>query len=458
MTKQGWNKRLSPPLKEAAAFNASVGFDKRLAEVDITASLAHAEMLAAQGIITKKDGAAIRRGLLQIRKEIKDGKFKWREEYEDVHLNIENRLTQIAGDAGRRLHTARSRNDQVATDIRLWLREESDALREELKQARRALLKQAEKHAAVLMPGMTHLQPAQPITFGHHLLAYDDMLARDIARLADARKRLNIMPLGSGALAGVGYPIDRARVAKALGFDGVSQNAADAVSARDFAIEFASSSAMIMSNFSRLCEEVVLWMSPAFGFVSLPDGLCAGSSIMPQKKNPDIAELMRGKTGRVFGALMSLLTMVKAQPLAYNKDNQEDKEPLFDAADTVRACARLFALMVSSLQVNETRMRAMLDLGYPTATELADELTRRGVPFRKSHEQVAAVVTYAQKSNKKLDDLTVKELSRFVKGADEKLKAALDPARAVAARNHEGGTSPLEVLRQVKLRRGGLAK
>ncbi|MGI9338932.1 MAG: argininosuccinate lyase, partial [Gammaproteobacteria bacterium] len=277
MTKKGgWNKRLAAPLGDAARFNASVGFDWRLAEVDIAASIAHAEMLAAQKIIAKKDAAAIRRGLLQIGKEIRAGKFVWREEYEDVHLNIEKRLTDIIGDAGRKLHTARSRNDQVATDIRLWLREQSDALCEELYDARRALLTQAQKHAKVLMPGMTHLQPAQPITFAHHLLAYDDMLARDIGRLADGRRRLNIMPLGAGALAGVGYPIDRARVAAALGFEGVCQNAADAVSARDFAIEFASAAAMLMAHLSRFCEEVILWMSPAFGFISLPDGLCTG--------------------------------------------------------------------------------------------------------------------------------------------------------------------------------------
>ena len=456
--KQGWNKRLAAPFAEAARFNASVGFDKRLAEVDIAASAAHAEMLAAQKIISKKDAAAIRRGLVQIAKEIRAGVFEWREEYEDVHLNIEKRLTALIGDAGRRLHTARSRNDQVATDIRLWLRAQSDGLCEELCAARLALLAQAKKHAAVLMPGMTHLQPAQPVTFGHHLLAYDDMLARDIARLQDGRRRLNMLPLGAGALAGVGYPIDRARVAKSLGFDGVCQNATDAVSARDFAVEFASTSAMLMAHLSRFCEEVILWMSPAFGFVSMPDGLCTGSSIMPQKKNPDIAELMRGKCGRVFGALTALLTIIKAQPLAYNKDNQEDKEPLFDCADTARICVRMFTQMVAAVQVNSDRMRELLDVGFLTATELADELTRRGMPFRQAHEATAAAVRYVQTKGKQLNQLTITELRQFIKSADSSLLQVLDPAQAVALRNHEGGTAPCEVLRQIKIRRKQLTK
>lgn len=453
MTKKaGWNKRLASQFGDAAGFNASVRFDKRLADVDIAASIAHAGMLAAQGIIGKKDAAAIRRGLLQIGREIRAGEFIWREEYEDVHLNIEMRLTEIIGDAGRKLHTARSRNDQVATDIRLWLRAQSDGLVGELAEARRALLTMAKKHAALLMPGMTHLQPAQPITFGHHLLAYDDMIARDIARLQDGRRRLNIMPLGAGALAGVGYPIDRMRVARELGFDGVCQNAADAVSARDFAIEFASAAAILMSNLSRFCEELILWMSPAFGFVSLPDGLCTGSSIMPQKKNPDMAELIRGKSGRVFGALVALLTMIKGQPLAYNKDNQEDKEQLFDCADTTRACVRMFSQLVAAMEVNGERMRALLDTGFLTATELADELARRGTPFRRAHEQTAAAVRFAQSGGKMLHQLTITELRRFVADADDSLLKVLDPARAVALRTHEGGTAPAEVLKQIKTR------
>ncbi len=455
--KSGWNKRLRPLSAAAAAFNASVGFDRRLAMHDIAASLAHAEMLAAQNIIAQKDYRAIAKGLATVRAEIAADKFEWREEDEDVHMNIERRLTELAGDAGRKLHTARSRNDQVATDLRLWLREESDALRGELKTARLALLAQAEKYASVLMPGMTHLQPAQPITFGHHLLAYDDMLARDIGRLADGRRRLNMLPLGSGALAGVGYPIDRARVAKSLDFDGVCQNAADAVSARDFAAEFAAAAAVVMAHFSRFCEEVVLWSSPAFGFIRLPDSLCAGSSIMPQKKNPDIAELMRGKCGRVFGAAVALLTVMKGQPLAYNKDNQEDKEALFDCADTVRACARMFAQMAAEMKADKKKMRAHLDLGFCGATELADELARRGTPFRSAHEAVAGVVNYAERAGILLEEFTLPELKTLVPGADKKMLQVLQPENAVAARSHTGGTAPREVLRQVKKRKREIA-
>ena len=455
--KKTWSARFSEvPDARAAAFNASVRFDKRLAQYDITASLAHAKMLAAQGIISNDDDIAIADALKIIRKEITDGVFVWRDEDEDVHMNIERRLIEIAGKAGGRLHTARSRNDQVATDLRLYLRDETDVLIADIKTARLFFLAQAEEHANTLAPGMTHMQIAQPVSFGHHLLAYDDMLARDGQRFADCRRRINRSPLGACALAGAGYPIDREMTAAALGFDGVCENAMDAVSDRDFAVEFAAAAALLKVHLSRFCEEVILWSSPAFAFVQLPDSLCTGSSVMPQKKNPDVPELVRGKCGRVSGALMALLMMLKGQPLAYNKDNQEDKEVLFDCVDTVRECLCMTALTAKEMSVNPQNMRRLLDLGYPTATELADYLVKSGMPFRQAHGAVAAIVREAAGAQLRLEDLSLEFLRKHIPDADEGAKAALSAETAVAAREHTGGTAPKEVLRQIAKRRKAL--
>src|ERR1051325_7380917 len=371
--RQLWSGRFREPVDERVKrFSASVDFDRRLATQDIAGSLAHARMLAAAGIINKKDLAAIERGLARIRGEIEAGAFAWSLDAEDVHLNIERRLTALAGEAGKRLHTARSRNDQVATDLRLWLREEIDAIDKLMSGFVRALIAQAERHAALVMPGFTHLQVAQPVTFGHHLLAYVAMLERDRARLAECRRRVNQLPLGAAALAGTSFPIDRARVARELGFEGIAENSLDAVSDRDFAIEFCACAALLMTHLSRFSEELILWMSPRFGVVDLPDRFCTGSSIMPQKKNPDVPELARGKTGRVNGNLVALLTLMKGQPLAYNKDNQEDKEGLFDTADTLRDTLTIFADMAGGIKVKADNMRAAALQGFATATDLAD--------------------------------------------------------------------------------------
>jgi len=392
---QAWSARFAEPVAELVQrYTASVDFDKRMALVDIQGSLAHAEMLTAQKIISAEDFAAIQKGMAEIRSEIEAGSFVWELALEDVHLNIEARLTKLIGDAGKRLHTGRSRNDQVATDIRLWLRGAIDEIQAELTALRSGLLGLAEKHAETIMPGFTHLQVAQPITFGHHVMAYAEMFARDAERLADCRKRVNRLPLGAAALAGTSYPIDRERVAKTLGFDGVCQNSLDAVSDRDFAIEFCATASLVMTHISRLSEELIIWMSPRVGFVDLPDRFCTGSSIMPQKKNPDVPELARGKTGRVNGNLISLLTLMKGQPLAYNKDNQEDKEPLFDSADTLRDTLRIFADMVPHIQVKADVMRAAALQGFATATDLADYLVKKGLAFRDAHEAVAQAVTW----------------------------------------------------------------
>ena len=394
-----WSGRFAEPVSELVKrFTASVSFDQRLAPYDIDGSLAHARMLAARGIIARSDLAAIERGLAKVRREIESGTFEWSLEAEDVHLNIERRLTALVGDAGKRLHTARSRNDQVATDVRLWLRAEIDAIDRQLARLERALVDQAARHAAVVMPGFTHLQVAQPVTFGHHLLAYFEMFERDRDRLADCRRRLNRLPLGAAALAGTTFPIDRARVARELGFDGVCENSLDAVSDRDFAIEFAACASLVMMHLSRFAEELVLWASPRFGFVRLPDRFCTGSSIMPQKKNPDVPELVRGKSGRVFGHLVALLALMKGQPLAYNKDNQEDKEPLFDAVDTVKDSLAAFADLVAGLEPVPEAMREATLQGFSTATDLADYLVRKGLPFRDAHEAVARAVREAEAS------------------------------------------------------------
>ena len=370
---QAWSARFAEPVSELVQrYTASIGFDQRLGEVDIQGSLAHAQMLAEQGIITQDDFQQISKGLQEILLEIQQGQFTWQLALEDVHLNIEARLTNMIGDAGKRLHTGRSRNDQVATDIRLWIRGTIDTAIAQLKNLRSGLLDLAERHADTIMPGFTHLQVAQPITFGHHMMAYAEMFTRDTDRLIDCRKRVNQLPLGAAALAGTSYPINRARVAELLDFDGVCTNSLDAVSDRDFGIEFCAATALVMTHISRLSEELVLWMSPQFSFIDLPDRFCTGSSIMPQKKNPDVPELARGKTGRVNGNLISLLTLMKGQPLAYNKDNQEDKEPLFDSADTLIDTLRIFADMIPHIQVKPENMLEAVKKGYATATDLAD--------------------------------------------------------------------------------------
>jgi len=426
-------------------FTASVSFDQRLAQHDITASLAHARMLAACGVISRGDLADIERGMAGIRKEIKTGAFAWSLEAEDVHLNIERRLTELVGEAGKRLHTARSRNDQVATDVRLWLRDEIDGIDALFAQLQDALLTQAERHAALVMPGFTHLQVAQPVTFGHHLLAYFEMFERDRARLADCRKRVNVLPLGAAALAGTTFPIDREAVARELGFEGVAANSLDAVSDRDFAIEFCAQAALAMVHLSRFAEEIVLWMSPRFGFVRLPDRFCTGSSIMPQKKNPDVPELVRGKSARVLGSLVALLALMKGQPLAYNKDNQEDKEPLFDAVDTLKDSLAVFAELVAGMQPVPEAMRAAALEGFATATDLADYLVRKGVPFRDAHGIVARAVREAEAVGCDLSGLPLAVLKRFSSAIGEDVFQSLSLEGSVAARDHVGGTAPAQV-------------
>ena len=445
-----WSARFSEPVDERVKrFTASVGFDRRLAKYDIRASRAHARMLAAQRILSRRDLAAIQRGLGRIEREIDAGRFRWSLDAEDVHLNVERRLIALVGYAGKRLHTARSRNDQVATDVRLWLRDEIDELGRLIAGLQRALLDQAERHAALVMPGFTHLQVAQPVTFGHHLLAYVEMLERDGERLVQARKRVNQLPLGAAALAGTSFPIDRARVARELGFDGVCQNSLDAVSDRDFAIEFCANAAILMMHLSRLAEELVVWASPRFGFVRLPDAYCTGSSIMPQKKNPDVPELVRGKSGRVFGHLVALLALMKAQPLAYNKDNQEDKEPLFDTVDTVRDCTAMFAGLIAGLEPVPQAMRAAALEGHATATDLADYLVRKGVPFRDAHDVVARAVREAEQDGLDLASLPLARLKQFSAKIAPDVKQALTLEGSVAARRHVGGTAPAEVRRAV---------
>jgi argininosuccinate lyase len=441
-----WSGRFAEPVDAfVQRFTASVGFDRRLALHDIAGSLAHARMLAACGVLARTDLRAIEKGLLAIRAEIRAGRFDWKLENEDVHGNIERRLTELAGDAGKRLHTARSRNDQVATDLRLWLRDEIDAIDGLLAALQGALLAQAARHAALVMPGFTHLQVAQPVTFGHHLLAYAAMFGRDRARLADCRRRVNVLPLGAAALAGTSFPIDRAQVARALGFEGIAENSLDAVSDRDFAIEFTSGAALIMVHLSRFAEELILWMNPRFGFVRIPDRFCTGSSIMPQKKNPDVPELVRGKSARVFGHLAGLLALMKAQPLAYNKDNQEDKEPVFDTVDTVKDCLQAFAALTAGLHPQAKAMRAAALEGHATATDLADYLVRKGVAFRDAHEAVARAVRAAEGAGVDLAGLPLRTLQRFSKKIGKDVFKALSLEGSVNARNHPGGTAPAQV-------------
>ncbi len=426
-------------------FTASVLFDQRLARHDILGSLAHAQMLAGVGVLSETELAAIEGGLAAIQQQITHGAFVWSVALEDVHMNIEARLTQAIGDAGKKLHTGRSRNDQVATDVRLYLREEIDVIRAELARLQTGLIALAEREAATIMPGFTHLQTAQPITFGHHLLAWNEMLERDDGRLLDCRKRLNQSPLGAAALAGTTYPIDRALTARLLGFDRPTENSLDSVSDRDFAIEFCAAAAIIVTHLSRMSEELVLWTSAQFNFISLPDRFCTGSSIMPQKKNPDVPELVRGKTGRVNGDLVALLTLMKGQPLAYNKDNQEDKEPLFDAVDTVKDCLRAFADMIPALQPKPAVMLEAARRGFATATDLADYLVRKKMPFRDAHEVVGKAVAYGIAQQKDLAEMSLAELQQFSHNIDNDVFSILTLDGSVNARNHIGGTAPPQV-------------
>ncbi|TMH06544.1 MAG: argininosuccinate lyase [Betaproteobacteria bacterium] len=454
---EAWSALFSEPMSELVKrYTASVGFDQRLWAADIEGSLAHAEMLAAQAIIGAQDLADIRRGMATIREEIESGRFAWKLELEDVHLNIEARLTQLVGDAGKRLHTGRSRNDQVATDVRLWLRGEIDGLSTLLADMQRALLGVAEKHADTVMPGFTHMQVAQPVSFAHHLLAYVEMFARDAERLADVRRRVNRLPLGAAALAGTSYALDRERVARTLGFEGVCQNSLDAVSDRDFALEFAGFASIVMIHVSRLAEEIVLWMSQNFGFIDLADRYCTGSSIMPQKRNPDVAELARGKSGRVVGHLMGLITLMKGQPLTYNKDNQEDKEPLFDTVDTVRDTLRIMAEMVEGIIVKPEAMQRAALKGYATATDLADYLAKKGVPFRDAHEVVAHVVKAALQQGKDLAELPLATLQGFHAAIGGDVYAVLSLQGSLNARNVLGGTAPAQVRAQIARHRARL--
>lgn len=441
-----WSGRFSEPVDELVQrYTASVTFDKRMAVFDIQGSLAHAEMLCAQKIISTQDLADIMRGLKQISEEIANDSFDWQIALEDVHMNIERRLTDLIGDAGKRLHTGRSRNDQVATDIRLYLRSAIDDIDHLLHRLCESLLNLAERHFDTILPGFTHMQVAQPVTFGHHLLAYAEMFNRDIERLRDCRKRVNRLPLGAAALAGTTFPIDRERVAKTLGFDEVCRNSLDAVSDRDFAIEFCADAALIMTHISRMSEELVIWMSPRVGFIDIADRFCTGSSIMPQKKNPDVPELARGKTGRVTGHLMGLLVLMKGQPLAYNKDNQEDKEPLFDTVDTVSDTLRIFADMVSAITVKPEMMRQAAFQGYATATDLADYLVKKGLPFRDAHEVVARAVRFCVEKGCDLSEMTLDQMKEFSNLIEADVLEILTLEGSVKARDHIGGTAPAQV-------------
>jgi len=427
------------------AFTASVNFDKRLSEYDIQGSIAHARMLAKVGVLTETEAAQIIQGLQAIQEEIKQGQFTWSLALEDVHMNIETRLVQKIGLVGKKLHTGRSRNDQVATDIRLYLRHEIEVIQTELTRLITALVTVAEAEAETIMPGFTHLQNAQPITLGHHLLAWCEMLLRDRSRLQEGQQRVNSLPLGAAALAGTSYPLDRHYTAQLLGFDTVAENSLDAVSDRDFAIEFTATAAILMMHLSRFSEELVLWSSAQFNFIELSDAFCTGSSIMPQKKNPDVPELVRGKTGRVYGHLFSLLTLMKSQPLAYNKDNQEDKEPLFDTIDTVTGCLRVYADMIPTIRFNREVMYQAAKRGFTTATDLADYLVRKGVPFREAHEIVGKTVRYCIDTGKDLEEVNLEVFQEFSPLITKEVYAILTLEGAVVARQHFGGTAPAQV-------------
>ena len=452
-----WGGRFNEPTDEfVKIFGASVSFDQALALYDIEGSIAHATMLSEVDVLTNSDLKEILNGLEQIKSEITSGKFNWSTDLEDVHMNIESRLTEICGEPGKKLHTGRSRNDQVATDIRLYLRDHVLLIGQELDKLLNALLDLAEQEVNTIMPGFTHLQAAQPITFGHHLLAYFEMFKRDRERLQESFKRINTMPLGSAALAGTSYPINRERTAELLGFERISQNSLDAVSDRDFAIEFASNASLIMMHLSRFSEELILWSSAQFDFISLPDSFCTGSSIMPQKKNPDVPELVRGKTGRVTGNLISLLTLMKGQPLAYNKDNQEDKEPLFDSVETIYSCLRIFADMVPNIHANRENMLHSAIKGYTTATDLADYLVKKGLPFRDAHDVVGKAVAYGINSDKDLSEFSLEELQEFNSDIDSDVFDAISLEGSINSRNHLGGTSPKQILNAIKVGRNSI--
>jgi argininosuccinate lyase len=445
-----WGGRFSEAVDAfVEAFTASVTFDQRMYAHDIAGSIAHATMLAKVGVLTHDERDLIIAGLGKVKTKIEAGDFEWSIKREDVHMNIESELTDAIGYVGKKLHTGRSRNDQVATDIRLYLRDAIDQIQDEIRRLQRGLVGLAEREADSIMPGFTHLQTAQPITFGHHMLAWTEMLERDHERLSDCRKRTNSLPLGSAALAGTTYPIDREYTASLLGFDRVCQNSLDAVSDRDFAIEFTSAASIMMMHLSRFSEELVLWTSAQFHFVHLPDRFCTGSSIMPQKKNPDVPELVRGKSGRVFGHLMALLVLMKGQPLAYNKDNQEDKEPLFDTIDTVMGSLRAFADMMPAVEVRRDITREAARRGFATATDLADYLVKQGTPFRDAHEMVGKAVGYGVATGKDLSDMTLVEIQQFAPNAGEDVFAVLTLEGSVAARDHLGGTAPNQVRKQV---------
>ena len=457
-TNQQWGGRFSEPTDAfVARFTASVDFDQRLYRQDIQGSIAHARMLNQVGVLTDDERDAIIKGLGEIRIEIERGDFEWSVALEDVHMNIEAALTQKIGITGKKLHTGRSRNDQVATDIRLYLRDEIDLILSEITRLQSGLLELAERNAYTIMPGFTHLQTAQPVTFGHHLLAWYEMLSRDYDRFVDCRKRVNVMPLGAAALAGTTYPIDRQYTAELLGFSMPANNSLDAVSDRDFAIEFCSASSLLLMHMTRMSEELVLWTSAQFNFIHLPDRFCTGSSIMPQKKNPDVPELVRGKSGRVYGHLMSLLTLMKSQPLAYNKDNQEDKEPLFDTVDTVQGCLRAFADMVPAIESRPDIMREAARRGFSTATDLADYLVRAGVAFRDAHEIVGQSVAYGLETGKDLSDMSLDELRQFSDQIHDDVFQVLTLEGSVAARDHVGGTAPNQVRAAVSRGRNDLS-
>lgn len=454
----GWSGRFDEPVAEIVKrYTASIPFDYRLAEFDIAGSLAHARMLAACNVIGAQDLSDIERGMATILEEIRGGKFEWSLDLEDVHFNVEKRLTALVGDAGKRLHTGRSRNDQVATDVRLYTRAACDEIAKLLVNLQKSFVALAEQHTDTIIPGFTHLQVAMPVTFGHHLMAYVEMFARDHERVLDCRKRVNRSPLGAAALAGTTFPIDREMTAKALGFDVVCRNSLDAVSDRDFAIEFLSAATLIMMHLSRMSEELILWMSPRFGFIDIADRFCTGSSIMPQKKNPDVAELVRGKFARVQGHLVALTTLMKGQPLTYNKDNQEDKEPLFDTVDTLTQTLIIYADMIGGIRVKAERMRAAASEGFATATDLADYLVRKGVPFRDSHECVARAVKAAESKGVDLSDLPLAELKTFSPVIEDDVFACLTLEGSVAARAHVGGTAPARVREEIKLAKARLA-
>ncbi|MCG8014959.1 MAG: argininosuccinate lyase [Candidatus Thiodiazotropha sp. 'RUGA'] len=459
LTAKPWSGRFNEPTDAfVEAFTASVDFDRRLYRYDIQGSIAHARMLAQQGILSDQERDDIIQGLEQIQSRIAAGEFQWSVSLEDVHMNIESALTEAIGDAGKKLHTGRSRNDQVATDIRLWLRDEIDALSAAIGKLQNALLDKAEQEAETILPGFTHLQTAQPVTFGHHLMAWFEMLDRDRQRLADCQQRVNVMPLGAAALAGTTYPIDRQMTAQLLGFSAPAENSLDAVSDRDFAIEFCAAASILMMHLSRFSEELIIWSSAQFGFVELSDSFCTGSSIMPQKKNPDVPELIRGKTGRIYGHLIGLLTLMKSQPLAYNKDNQEDKEPLFDTVDNLKGSLKVFAEMIPAISCRKQAMRQAAMQGFATATDLADYLVRKGIPFRDAHEVVGKAVAFGVAESRDLSEMSLAELQQFSDQIDEDVFEILTLEGSVSARDHIGGTAPAQVRQAIQRARQRLAE